>query len=582
MDRRHLLQAGGAAASLLVGSVWVRRALAERAGDSAAAAIAKAAIESACRTAPPFDTPLHLPGPSGLLGLSRVDGPLEMIATPVENNVAGQSIAGLGYVVEAGGRRFVDPTLRLDHGQQVEIDFLNALAEPTTVHWHGLSVDTANDGSGLTHLEPGQRQRYRFTVRDRASLYWYHPHPHGMTASQAARGLMGLLWVDGDEERALRARLDLKPGVSELPLLLTDALAGAPLQYDATQNRLVGVFGNAVLVNFTARARLDVERRPYRLRLLNASNARNLMLAVCQADGRKVPFRLLGVDGGLLERALEVSEIFVSPAERVDVLVDFSRRDPGESLWLWSLPFDAMIGFAEKPPGEAEESTGTRAVPHHSPGSAAAGAAAPGAPQQQDRRAPAVPAVAAEPPLPDGSAIPILRFVVRSEGLATGRPVASEPPTWSLPAQLSRVASADYDGAPVRSFRLGFARRRWRINDRVYDLAAYPVEVRRGTREIWLVRNYHTSMPHAVHLHGFHFHVLRRETSPDDIAARAAALGLLPTDLGWKDTVLVWPGETVRLGIDFTHPFVGPQTYLFHCHNLEHEDQGMMLNVRVS
>jgi len=46
--------------------------------------------------------------------------------------------------------------------------------------------------------------------------------------------------------------------------------------------------------------------------------------------------------------------------------------------------------------------------------------------------------------------------------------------------------------------------------------------------------------------------------------------------------VLVWPGESVRIAIDFTHPFPGPQTYMFHCHNLEHEDAGMMLGVAVT
>ncbi len=60
------------------------------------------------------------------------------------------------------------------------------------------------------------------------------------------------------------------------------------------------------------------------------------------------------------------------------------------------------------------------------------------------------------------------------------------------------------------------------------------------------------------------------------------AQGLLPSDLGWKDTVLVWPGETVRIALDFTHPFHGDQVYMLHCHNLEHEDQGMMLNFKVA
>ena len=52
--------------------------------------------------------------------------------------------------------------------------------------------------------------------------------------------------------------------------------------------------------------------------------------------------------------------------------------------------------------------------------------------------------------------------------------------------------------------------------------------------------------------------------------------------LGWKDTVLVWPGESVRLAIDFKHPHAGAQTFMFHCHNLEHEDKGMMVNFRVA
>ena len=106
--------------------------------------------------------------------------------------------------------------------------------------------------------------------------------------------------------------------------------------------------------------------------------------------------------------------------------------------------------------------------------------------------------------------------------------------------------------------------------------------MRRNTVETWLIRNYHTSMPHAMHLHGFHFEVLARETSPDEIVTlQQDPQGRLATDFGRKDTVLVWPGESVRVAVDFTLPFPGPQSYLFHCHNLEHEDGGMMLPVLV-
>ena len=110
-----------------------------------------------------------------------------------------------------------------------------------------------------------------------------------------------------------------------------------------------------------------------------------------------------------------------------------------------------------------------------------------------------------------------------------------------------------------------------------------PIEVARDSTEVWRLRNYHTSMPHAMHLHGFHFEVRERETSPDAVRALAIDdLGRLPTDLGRRDTVLVWPGESVRLAVRFAMPFAGPQVYMFHCHNLEHEDGGMMLGVKVA
>ena len=85
-----------------------------------------------------------------------------------------------------------------------------------------------------------------------------------------------------------------------------------------------------------------------------------------------------------------------------------------------------------------------------------------------------------------------------------------------------------------------------------------------------------------MHIHGFSFQVLERLNSPSQLSATARfGKGRTVGDLGWKDTVLVWPGETVRIAIDFSHDFPGSQTYLFHCHNLEHEDAGMMINFRV-
>jgi blue copper oxidase len=123
---------------------------------------------------------------------------------------------------------------------------------------------------------------------------------------------------------------------------------------------------------------------------------------------------------------------------------------------------------------------------------------------------------------------------------------------------------------------------RWLINGLTYEPDEYPIVVQRGATEIWEIRNDERSMPHPMHLHGFRFRVVGRENSPGQVAEMAIdGHGRTATDLGSKDTVLVWPGETVRISIEFSHDFDDEQLYLFHCHILEHEDAGMMINYKV-
>ena len=107
--------------------------------------------------------------------------------------------------------------------------------------------------------------------------------------------------------------------------------------------------------------------------------------------------------------------------------------------------------------------------------------------------------------------------------------------------------------------------------------------MKRGVKEIWQVANAQPAMPHPIHIHGFQYRVLERRGSPAQIQALAANGGSLPvTETGWKDSVLLWPGETIRLLVDFSHPFAGDQVYMLQCHNLEHENHGMMVNFRVA
>jgi blue copper oxidase len=497
-----------------------------------------------CATSAPFDTPLHVPAGDGRMGRLAAGGRSVVLRAILHGDDG-----ALAFAARANGLDYLDPTLVVRTGESMAIRLENRLGEPTVAHWHGLTMDTANDGNGDVLIEAGKSFDYAFQVRNRSSLYWFHPHPHGATAGQTYRGLFGLIAVEDDDDDKLRAALSLVPGTTEIPLVLQDRRTNSRHRYSPTSDDLrLGWLGDEVLVNFTPRPYLDVTGRPYRFRVLNASNARNFRLAFRRDDGANVPFLLLGTDGGLLERAQPCTEIFVSPAERIDVLVDFAGIAIGDYVLLESRAFDPMHEF---PAESAEPGTASTVATH-------------------DMRAPTSPA-AAPLPVADGASLQLLQFRIRARGAA----VAAPPVRLSAPPPAPQTADE-------RPLRLGFAKGRWRINDRVYDMSAVPIVVARNATETWLIRNYHTSMPHAMHLHGFQFRVLERETSPDVIASLAVDnRGRIATDLGQKDTLLIWPGESVKVAIDFRLPFSGEQTYLFHCHNLEHEDGGMMLRVRV-
>ncbi len=503
-------------------------------------------VADLCATPARFDQPLALPGRSGLLGY------LPIGSTDVTLTAHAGEAGALAFDTTSGARRWLDPTLTARTGDEVRITVANALDEPTIVHWHGLSIDARNDGSGDTLIAPGAALGYRFTLRNRGGLYWYHPHPHGATASQTYRGLVGMLRVDDANDDALRRALSLEPGVTEIPLLLHDRRSASSTRYaPSTEDLVHGWYGDEPLVNFTPRPYLDVAPRRYRLRIVNAANARIFRVGFRRDDGSPMPYDLIGTDGGLLERAIRVTSVFVAPAERIDVLVDFAGVAAGSFVLLESGAFDPMHGEpASATAALADAGASAAATPGH--------ASAQPSSDHTHRH--------------DGGTFAMLQFRIERSGGAA-------PP---LPPRLSTLAPLAQSNADERPLRLGFGKGRWRINDRVYDAGETPILVARSAVETWLLRNYYTSMPHAMHLHGFAFRVLERQTSPDALAALALdEHGRVATDFGWKDTVLVWPGESVRIAIDFRHPFAGEQVYPFHCHNLEHEDGGMMLRVKV-
>ncbi len=174
---------------------------------------------------PPEGARLMVPGEEGWLGRLAPDESLIALATAA--GATPDTPWPEAFAVRYRSRSYRNPTLAFESGQRARLVLANTLHEPTIVHWHGLQVDTANDGAGMTLVPPAGRYAYDFAVRARSGLYWYHPHPHGLSAGQTYRGLFGLIVVDDADDRALRAALGLVWGRTDIPLVLQDRRPGA-------------------------------------------------------------------------------------------------------------------------------------------------------------------------------------------------------------------------------------------------------------------------------------------------------------------------------------------------------------------
>jgi blue copper oxidase len=451
------------------------------------------------------------------------------------------------YQTEQAGKAYQNPIFRIESGARFTASLDNALPQQTIIHWHGLHTPSNMDGHPVNTIAPGGRYDYDFTVRNRGGTYWYHTHAHELTAEQAYNGLASFFLVDDNEQRSLAKALDLQLGVTDLPLVIQDKrfdAQGKLLYKPNMHDAMMGWLGDIVLANLTPNAVQTVTPRSYRLRLLNGSNARIYRLAFVTSN-TPLGFTVIGTDGRLLERPEAVTEAFLSPGERLDILFDAGQAQPGTDIFLKSLAFDPM---------ENEGGMGNMG------GMGGMG----GMGQMMGNMGSSRLAL--------GEAFNILKLSV----------VAGERVVAKLPAILSTIKPIDTAGAVLRKIELSMQQMRFLINGRSFVMDEIAFSVKRNTVEIWSISNPTMGMPHPIHIHGFSFQVLERLNSPSPLSALARfGKGRTVSDLGWKDTVLVWPGETVRTAVDFSHDFPGDQTYLLHCHNLEHEDAGMMINYRV-
>jgi FtsP/CotA-like multicopper oxidase with cupredoxin domain len=405
---------------------------------------------------------------------------------------------------------FLGPTISIRKGNTLNIGFTNGLSEMSSIHWHGLQVPSVMDGHPKDAIAAGKNYTYTFPIVDRAGTYWYHAHPDGLTGKQAYLGLAGLLLVSDDEEDAL----NLPSREYDIPLVLQDKRLdtnNAILWNKTSDDVPSGFLGDNVFVNGTPDAYHGVKKALYRLRFVNASNAR--IYNVGFEDGH--PMQLIANDGGLLDKPYEMTAVMIAPGERIDVLVDFSNYQLGHSVKLQSLAF--TFG------GHDNEN------------------------------------------YPQGKVLDLVRFDVNVSGTNS----------YAMPSALTNYEKLDPAKAvSTRYVQLTMDHTKpygqHMIDGKTWDpnqMDRVDYQMKAGDLEIWEIENQGPAA-HSMHFHGTQFQVLER-----------VGKTLRPNDLGWKDTVYFEPDDFVRLLVRY-NTYKG--LYLFHCHNLEHEDDGMMLNIEVS
>lgn len=233
----------------------------------------------------------------------------------------GKSARAWGYNGQVPG-----PVIEAQVGDVLEVQFTNRLPEPTTIHWHGLRVPAAMDGTEMvqTPIRPGETFAYRFRVPD-AGTFWYHPHSDETV--QLEMGLYGALIVRGPDEPSLDA---------ERIFMLDDVKldkTGQVAKFGGFIERHDGREGDVRLVNGTAEPVLPIAAgQVERWRFINASSARYIRLSI-----GGVPFQILGTDGGLIESPVTVNEVLLATADRVDLAV--GPFTEGQELAVEALPY---------------------------------------------------------------------------------------------------------------------------------------------------------------------------------------------------------------------------------------------------
>lgn len=402
----------------------------------------------------------------------------------------------------------------------------------TVVHLHGASVDWESDGNpeawySKDYLHTGpkfKREVHEYTNHQPGTTMWYHDHTMGITRLNVYAGLAGFYLL----RDSLEERLQLPCGPYEIPLMIQDRSFNEdgsifypdapPFPVPVHPSIIPGFVGNTITVNGKVWPYLSVEPRKYRFRIVNASNRRGYVLGLSNGQ----PLIQLGTDGGFLTEHVAIKSIELLPAERTDIIIDFSNLEYQEIT---------LVNTDAELPGE-----------HTSI---------------------------------------VMQF--RVDLPLKGEDTSQIPERIAESMDLHEHHAHIQRDLPLSAKLDSFGRPMLLLDNRMYHEPTTE-KPSLDSIEIWNIINT-TPFAHPIHVHLVQFKILERRPFNVELYQNEGKLEFTgkpeePRDYerGWKDTVKTDAGMVTKI---IMHWKEHTGHYMWHCHFLEHEDHDMMRPIHV-
>jgi bilirubin oxidase len=355
-------------------------------------------------------------------------------------------------------------------------------------------------------------------VLNDAGTYWYHPHGAGKTDLHVSKGIAGMIIVKDAVDSALA--LPHTYGVDDVPVIVQSKA------FDILRQIAIATEDDTVMmVNGTLNPYYDAPAQVVRFRLLNGSSMRSYMFGF----SGNLPFKVIASDGGLLDTPVTLTRIRMSPGERYEILLNLTGM-AGQTFYFRNFGSELPAGIY----GAGTLGSGVSAIPGYSAN-----------------------------PL-NGADYNIMKVnvIAATSGAVTTIPATLAPLTpWAV-ASVSKTRVFNLDPETPDSSK--FAEGPFVINGSHFSMDTINVTTYLNNTEIWKLVN-HTMVAHPFHIHDMHFFILDINGGP------------VPAfEHGKKDVVLVMPGDSVRFITRFEDFASETVPYMYHCHLLHHEDDGMM------